>query len=238
MQNEHMVTNAFQIESEMLPMAERWLASQGLMTKTEFSNPWGICDLVGCSFDPSRVNQRLAYGQRSAIGPPLRITLLLNIPDYDSRKSISVSALADEFAGLVDEKRIEHEVAKLESLRFVRRTRRGQLQKLNGWMPLQRELITVELKLSRIEEAVQQAMSNRWLTSKSYVALPHRTAARIANSIRQQQFSDSGIGLLAISKAYCRELIKPRRRISKPDRTALAHCIERFWRTFLQTLHH
>ncbi len=43
---------------------------------------------------------------------------------------------------------------------FIVRTDTQALQKINGWMPLQKRLVAVELKLSRVEEAISQAVNN------------------------------------------------------------------------------
>ena len=46
--------SGFRRESQMQVPVESWFTSRGLLTKTEFSLPWGICDFVGRD-DRSRV---------------------------------------------------------------------------------------------------------------------------------------------------------------------------------------
>ena len=55
----------FNYEHEMVKPAERWLRSEGLLVKREFPLPWGICDLVGCSFNKKNVKKRLAEHLKS-----------------------------------------------------------------------------------------------------------------------------------------------------------------------------
>jgi hypothetical protein len=229
-----MTDSDFKQESEMLPSAQRWLVRRGFATKSEFVNSWGVCDLVGCSFKQDQVRQRMAYGQRQPIGPPLRISLLLHIPDHQSRKSIGLARLAESFSGIVSEDRVNREVQQLVARRFVRLTSKGNLQKLNGWMPLHDKLVTIELKLNRVQEAIEQASANRWLSPNAYVGLPYGTAKSILKSPKRRSFEALGLGLLAVARRSCKELIAPQVRIPNPDPVAVAHCVERFWRSHLK----
>ena len=101
-------------ESDMLEPVQGWLRSLGLMTKREFTNPWGVCDLVGCSLNEQRVAQRLALRQRNVIGPPFRIALLARIPDRDTGRTITLKKLQRDHAGLVDAETIAAEISRHE----------------------------------------------------------------------------------------------------------------------------
>jgi hypothetical protein len=50
----------FRIEREMAAIGERWLQSQGMTVKREFPMPWGICDLVGITFNRAKLQRRLS----------------------------------------------------------------------------------------------------------------------------------------------------------------------------------
>jgi hypothetical protein len=102
-------------------------------------------------------------------------------------------------------------------------------------VPLQNRLVAVELKLSRIEEALWQARSNLKFANESYVAFPAGVAGRIRlHAARWDEFFESGIGLLAIKPQSCRVLIQAKIRSSIKGKVIQMYCVEKFWRTRLK----
>jgi hypothetical protein len=215
----------------MAPSVVGWMRDQGLAVKREFLLPWGICDLVGVKLNPKQVRRRLSLGQRRAVGPPLRLHILSMIPDADTGLSITQDELRLELFGCLPNDQLEKELKHLAQLKFVTSPRQGHFQKQNGWAPLYRRIVAVELKLSRISEALAQASSNQTFTTESYVALPSALAHRVAKSVRADQFRKKGIGLLAVSQNSCRCLLSSSCAVGISDEVLQAHCVERFWRT-------
>ncbi len=222
----------FKYEHQMVQPAERWLSSLGLITKREFPSPWGICDLVGCSLKEKSVKQRITFRQLSPIGPQLRVMILSRIPDQTEKKSVSIEELHDVFRKLIDHNRLDQEINHLLKGNFVQITSKGTFQKRNGWVPLQKRLVAVELKLNRISEAVRQATSNLAFTSESYVGLPLDRAQRVATSDKITEFSERGLGLFGINREGCKVLLKPDQKKSQQNLSIQMHCVERFWRSY------
>ena len=222
----------FDYEHQMVKPAEQWLSSQGLATKREFSTPWGICDLVGCSMKEESVRQRLALGQTKPIGPQIRVLILSCIPDKTEDKSIGLKRLCREFSGFLDEDRIALALDQLMKDKFVQTTRAGLFQKLNGWMPLHKRLVALELKLSRINDALHQAISNLEFADESYVGIPVEIGKSLINRRKKSEFVHEGIGIVAISQKGGNVLLESNP-ITKPCKNQIVqmHCIERFWRT-------
>jgi hypothetical protein len=215
----------------MAPPVMRWLRRNGLKVKPEFSLPWGVCDLVGVKFDPLKVKLRLSYGQTRPVGPVLRLLVLSRIPDCDSGGAISFERLGKDLSHNIETDVLSRELDALVRDRFVKSTKSGSFQKLNGWAPLHFRIVAVELKLSRISEALGQASSNRTFATDSYVALPMKRALRVAHSERADSLVRSGLGLLGVSPRACCELIKPRMTKVVSDEIVQSHVVERFWRT-------
>jgi hypothetical protein len=204
----------------------------GLHVKTEFVTPWGICDLAGLSFDSEHVAQRLRLRQRKTVASITRAALLLDVPDVEERKSISMDRLARRFASTIGEEQVTTEVERLIADGFLVRTSQGRLQKLNGWMPLQNRLVAVELKLSRIEEALAQAKANLGFAEESYVAFPMPMARRIADDPSPwSSYFDDGIGLIGVLRHRCEVLLPYSTSSSRYDPAVRLYCVEKFWRT-------
>jgi hypothetical protein len=221
---------AFSRECEMASPVIGWLNRQRLQTKAEFRLPWGVCDIVAMSFDESCVRKRLSIGQRRPIGPLQRIELLRCIPDLESGETITVNDLEKEMDGTISATKLCAEIEKLIADGFVSTTCDGSLLKLNGWAPMHRRIIAVELKLSRVADAFAQALSNRAFATESFVAFPLALARRLAQGTRRQSFVDNGIGILGVTSRRC-DGVLPAALKMPPDVTLQMHCSERFWRT-------
>lgn len=222
-------------ESDMAASVARWMKSSGMTAvKSEFVTPWGICDLVGLTFNPANVEHRLRLRQTRAIGSITRALLLLQIPDGQTGKFTTVSSLARQFAPSLPREVVSEEIARLIAGRFVVPRSRGRLHRVNGWMPLQDRLVAVELKLSRIAEAMHQAMSNLAFAEESYVGFPAAVARRVAASAsRWSDFFHAGVGVLSVTRRGCNVLLPARER-ETPDSTdgvLQFYCVEKFWRT-------
>lgn len=221
----------FRLEQDMTAVVESWMGSRELAVKVEFATPWGICDLVGVRLNRHMVRKRMALGQWEPIGPPSRIALLQQVPDAGTG-TIAVSRLKRDFSGVMSPQQFERELECLSRARFLAEPRRGVVHRINGWEPLHSRIVAVELKLSRIEEAYNQALSHLWFATESFVALPYDTALRLSRNPRARRFRSNGVGVLGVQADRCRVLVRPTDgRTFKADPVLQAHCVERFWRT-------
>ena len=222
---------AFRLESEMQRPAAAWLQSKGLFLKTEFVTPWGICDLVGASFVQRHIQHRLKLRQYNALGSPIGVALLLRVPDVETGRSVSADGLVREFVEVIDEPRLRRELHRLIRGRFLVATETGQLQRFNGWMPLHKTIVAVELKLSRVDEAFHQARNHLQFADKSYVGFPISLAERIVTSPMRRQFCKEGVGILAIGRRKCDVILPARYQRKNADPVAQMYSVEKFWRT-------
>ncbi len=219
----------FNREAEMTGPARRWMESLGLIVRSELISPWGICDLVGLSFNKPNVARRLQLGQRRPVTSMTRAALLLQIPDVETKQEVTLSQLIAACAPILPEEVVVAQAQALVEDKFVIRNG-DRLQKINGWMPLQRRLVSIELKLKRVEEAMLQAQNNLGFANESYVGLPLDLAIRVAESGRRDSFYRRGIGLVAVTPNTCEVLIRSR---SMPVNNPVFQfcCVEKFWRS-------
>lgn len=113
--------------------------------------------------------------------------------------------------------------------RFVHPAGDETFCKLNGWMPLHKRLLAVELKLTRIDDALHQAINNLGFADESYVVLPTDVAKRLTKSKRMPDFDERGIGILAVTPDGCRRVLPPRKQKPSTTNTTQAYSVERFW---------
>jgi len=78
-----------------------------------------------------------------------------------------------------------------------------------AWRHILPEIITIEVKVSKWQRAVEQAARNRIFAHLSYVALPAKIAQRIRT---QASLGNLGIGLISVSEDGAASVIKKPRR--------------------------
>ncbi len=221
----------FNSEAKMIKPVVQWLRSLQLIVRSEFVTPWGICDLVGLSFNKHNVARRLRHGQTRPVTSLTRAALLHRIPDVEGNGSVTLDELIQECAPAIPAETVIKETLRLEADHFLVRGTGNRLQKLNGWIPLQKRLIAVELKLNRIEEAMSQAENNLHFAEESYVALPADVAYRVSQKPARWAASFSaGVGLVSVTSRSCHVVVRSRRQSSKPDEIVQFYCTEKFWR--------
>ena len=201
------------------------------MVKEEFHTPWGVCDFVGVEFNTKQVHKRLHLGQKRAIGPLIRLDILSAVPDADTGSSTTLEELVDKYQDLLAAAEVSAEIEKLITGKFVSVGERGTLQRVNGWAPLHRRLVALELKLNRVEEALSQAISHQAFAEESFVGFPAELAERIATSHRAAKFLAEGVGIVSVGKSNCQIVLHSATRRHPINPTLQMHCVERFWRT-------
>jgi len=224
----------FTRESEMAASVARWMKANDMTPKSEFATPWGLCDLVGLRFNRRRVARRLELKQIRAVSSITRAMLLLQIPDVETQRFVTLDRLVLKYAPSITEEVVRGETSRLIADGFVVCSSRRRLQKVNGWMPLQERLVAVELKLSRVDEAMRQAVNNLGFADESYVALPADLAQRVMSAARWSRFFDLGIGLLSVARRRS-QVLRPAERTRRwTDEAIQLYCVEKFWSTRLR----
>ncbi len=222
----------FERESDMAASVARWMRASGMTAKSEFVTPWGICDFVGLRFNEEKVAQRLQQKQLRAISSIPRALILLQIPDLKTKKSITLDRLIKTFTPAIPEYVVRRETSRLIADRFVTAPSRLRLQTVNGWRPLHDRMVAVELKLSRVDEAMRQAVNNLGFADESYVALPAELARRVLfTGSRWSKFFDLGIGLLGVTPRRSRVLRPAEKTGDWAEEAIQLYCVEKFWST-------
>jgi hypothetical protein len=229
------LSQAFDIEKEMWIPATKWLTCQSLGYKREFRMPWGICDLVGVEWSRQRVSDRMLRQQKMRIGPPGRVAMLQLVPDEESGRSTDIDEIRDKVR-----QPLEWVTRELESLvrgNFVKRNPDGSLTSAISWAPLHTRIVAVELKLDRIDEAINQARSHVAFATESYVGFPKVVAERVVASSHFDFLLKAGVGLLSVTHAGAVVLAKPvSSQQTLRDRVLQMHCVERFWPQITSTV--
>jgi hypothetical protein len=227
---------AADLEAHLAGTVLRWLCEQGLLVQMEeFVTPWGVADLLGIRFNVDRVQARVAAGHLDPVSDAHAMQLLLSLPT--GGKSKRISDVARKFVPLFGSALFERAVRNLIRKRFVV-PKGALLVRRTEWMPFHEQLVAVELKLRRVDEALAQARRHKAITAESYVGMPAVIAERVAFTERRSEFEDAGVGLLSVQDGICKVLIPPdlsaKTLIEAQELCAAEAC----WRKVLKTVQH
>lgn len=199
----------------------------------EFGTGWGICDLVGCRFDPDRIAHRTERSQRQPLGSAEAIRVYAALPDAaNTDRGVSAETLRSRMGPYFDVEKVDKILHRLVSTNHAIRKPTGTYQKVNGWAPLHTRLVAVELKLSRWADALNQACTHRAFALESFVGLPKDAAERAARGSFALQLRLSGVGLLGVTSSSCEILIEPRTIKKHRDDSLTLWATECFWRRY------
>ncbi len=224
----------FESEKEMVRPVIDWLRGEGYDVRSEFYLPWGVCDLVGIEVNEGKLINRLAAHQYRPIGAMLKIQLFDLLPNFGSDASLTPIQLQKKMGMRERVEDIEHALDSLKADGFAINLSRKNYQRINGWFPLQKKIVAVELKMHRVLFAHFQANLHWMFANQSFVALPRIRADRLLESDKRKLFEDTGVGVLAVTKDNCSAVLKSRPRNNSPDRVMQAHVVERFWTSMIK----
>lgn len=227
---------AADLESHLAGTVLRWLAEQGLLVQMEeFVTPWGVADVLGIRPNLDRVQQRIAAKHLDAVSDVHAMQFLLSLPIGGKPRRISDAAR--KFEPLFGPDLFERTVKNLIRKRFV--VQEGaSLIRHTEWMPYHEQLVAVELKMRRVDEALAQARRHKAITAESYVGMPAVVAERVAFTEKRADFEAAGVGLLSVQDDICKVLIAPDLSAKTVIEAQEFCAAEACWRKVLKAIQH
>ena len=161
----------FNLEKEMAPVTIKWLKNSGLYVKEEFRTPEGVCDIVAYKFKSRAINKRLERGLVGNMTSELQISIwayVVSFADSGCRRE----RLLDFFSKGFDRLDVLTSLEKLIKKGFVETDLQGFLFAENSWFPLTDKIVSIELKLKNVNEALSQAKRYSYFSDYSYIGMP------------------------------------------------------------------
>lgn len=214
-------------EDEMLPAVLSWAQAKGFDLRCEVQTPWGQCDLVGVKLRKAPLSERTKLRQKRSVGSALKFAILDRIPVENSKKSISVRSLENSLSTFATKTELSINLRKLIQNNFIIEVRKNHYRRLGNWTQLHSKIIAIELKLNRVTEVINQATLNKALTSDSFICLPLSNAKRVY-SARFQEIERRGIGIIGVSRAGAKCLLRPTELKSELQIHTQQSVVERF----------
>lgn len=180
---------------------------KGFLVKTEIGAGYGIADLVLVKLNKAKCKVRRYNNQRHPLLKESYFAVLKHLPDEGTSTEplhypdlLKRTNLSNHF--------LKYNVLKtLESCGYIKEVDGNRFFKVNGWVPLAKEVIAIEAKLQDWRRGFIQANRYKSFADKVYLAIPECYLHRVNRELLISQ----NIGLIALSDdtKTIKEEIKP-----------------------------
>jgi DNA-binding Lrp family transcriptional regulator len=175
---------------------ELFCPSQNSWTAASLPLGAGVPDLVVVSYDPQVFALAHVDLTDAQILAYLRAVGKARLETIAQRMGTSPEKLSGRLSDLVEAEAIA--------------TSANTFSLTPPWRRILPEIITIEVKVSKWQKAIEQAARNRIFAHRSFVALPDKVARRIRS---EEVLAALGIGLISVSENGIATVVrKPRRR--------------------------
>jgi len=185
-------------EKTFVEQLEKFFNTNDYLTKKEVGVGYGIADLVIVKKTSIMVDNymlRASHGQYNQLFKEDYFRLLKLIPDISSnRKPVHLDTLVQKTS--LSKSLLKYNILRLlEKNKFIKSEGDNYYFKINGWMPLAKEIIAIEAKLKDWKRGFLQANRYKAFADKVYLAVPAETA----HLVNRELLTKHNVGLISLS---------------------------------------
>ncbi|MCG2700230.1 hypothetical protein L6274_04205 [Candidatus Parcubacteria bacterium] len=213
-------------EKSFVKKLEETYLKEGFYTKKEIGVGYGIADLV--LFRPNIQNclKRLGHKQLKPLLNEGYFKVFNLLPDIET---ISKPAKLNNLKTKIhySSSFLKYKLLKdLKNAKYVKEVNGNYYFKINGWLPIGKELIAIEAKLKDWRRGFYQANRYRVFADKAYLAVP----LNIANIVDIALLKKHGVGLIAFDvESNTKKIILEARKKGVFSITKRNYASEYFW---------
>ncbi|MEM9336412.1 MAG: hypothetical protein AAGA35_00980 [Patescibacteria group bacterium] len=179
-------------EAFFVRQLEKQFIKDGFYTNREVGVGYGIADLVLFKPNRGKVLKRLGHNQHTRLLSENYFKILDKIADYEHT---DVPTHISEIEAQISMSRgtLRYSVIpRLKKAGYIREVEKSYYLKINGWLPISKELIAIEAKLHDWKKGLQQAARYKSFAHRSYLAVP----SKIIKNIPVSEVRKYGVGLI------------------------------------------
>ncbi len=178
-------------EKQFVDRLEQWYVNEGFHTKREIDAGHGIADLVLTQLDIKQCELRKNNEQGMPLLKSKYFLTLSFIPDFKENKSpVGIDYLVDKTH--ISKNYLKYHILKeLEEYGYVISVKDKVYLKVNGWIPLAKNVIAIEAKLKDWRSGLLQAIRYFSFADQVYLAIPNTV------KVKKEQFRHFGVGLIS-----------------------------------------
>lgn len=158
-------------EDNFVSLLEKRLKNDGYLTGREIGVGYGVADLVLFKLDPQKCSIRKKNKQYKRIKNENSFKIFDLLPEDGSNKKADINYLKNELKISKSSLKYNH-LKKLINDGFVKVVDDRYYFKLNGWIPIAKEIIAIEAKLKDWKRGFIQANRYKSFANKVFLAMP------------------------------------------------------------------
>jgi len=216
-------------EATFVRKLQRLFNSEGFLTKKEVDAGYGIADLIlvqKAGVDFNRCKVRSNYGQKYPLLKPEYFRVLKHVPDQESQKTPATFDYLTKKTGFSKSYLRSKILKTLERNGYIRRVGERAYLKINGWLPLAREVIAIEAKLKDWKGGFIQANRYKLFADKVYLAIP----IGVEHLVNKELLIQYGVGLIVLDEKTNKKRVSILARKNRSvDLSRKNYALELFW---------
>jgi len=179
-------------EKQFVSFLEKKLKENfNFLTKKEIGVGYGIADLVLFKLNPIKCKIRKSHKQYKKLENEKAFKIFEFLPGAGQRKKADLDYLSRELR--ISKKLLKYKYLKqLLEDKFIKVVDGKYYFKVNGWIPIAKEIIAVEAKLKDWKRGIIQANRYKSFANKTYLAMPTQQGKNIDKKLLKKH----NIGLI------------------------------------------
>ncbi|MFA5358640.1 MAG: hypothetical protein WC310_02335 [Patescibacteria group bacterium] len=178
-------------EKKFVKLLEEKFIKEGFLTKREVGVGYGVADLVLFRVNPDKCAIRNKNKQYKKIKNEEFFKIFDYLPELGANKKVDLNSLTKNLN--IPKATLKYKYLKtLENNGFIKKVDNKYYFKINGWMPIAKEIIAIEAKLKDWKKGFVQANRYKSFANKAYLAMP---AAR-GHLVDRELLKKHNIGLI------------------------------------------
>ena len=201
----------------------------GFLTKREVDVGYGIADLVvidGRDVNRGHCQVREGYGQSSQLLGEDYFKVLSQLPETTRGRKVQLDDIINKTN--ISRPALKYKVLKsLQRKRFISKFDERYYCKINGWLPLAKEVTAIEAKMKDWRSGIFQAIRYKAFADRVYLAIPDNVE-RLVDYDVLRKFQ---VGLITFdAKTNTRKVVFPAKRARPQNLEKKNFAVEYFWR--------
>jgi hypothetical protein len=216
-------------ENVFVKLLQKIFENEGFLTQREIGVGYGIADLVVVKKNRiirSHCKIRKNHGQISPLLGEEYFKILKVLPDENNQSDAVEFKYIAERSSLSDSYLKYKVLRELEDKGYVRRVGEKRYFKVNGWIPITKEIVAIEAKLKDWRRGAIQANRYKAFANRVYLAVPKETARLVDIKFLKKY----DIGLISLDTSKLTKRVVVGCRSTKPfDEYKFNFAAEYFW---------
>ncbi|GAG18542.1 unnamed protein product, partial [marine sediment metagenome] len=184
-------------EKTFVKKLENIFITEGFLTKKEIGAGYGVADLVLVKLSPKQCTVRIRNKQFKPLLNEQYFKIFQYLPEEIEGKPANLEYLVEQTN--LSKSFLKYTLlARLEKDGYIKKTKDDFYFRINGWMPIAKEIIAIEAKLKNWKRGFEQANRYKSFANKVYLAVP----LEISHLVDRSLLKAHNVGLIVFDPKH------------------------------------